>query len=103
MSRESEDKSDGELSEGELPSDEGEMSDEGELPESEPEDPPAKSSETSPQNADKFDRYKIWQEAMVNNMRSAMAKVGDAGQSSSETSDSDEENSAFYMVISLIS
>ena len=102
MSRESEDKSDGELSEGELLSDEGEVSDEGELPQSEPEDTPSKSPEleTSPQTADKFDRYKIWQEAMVNNMRSAISKVGDVGQSSSESSDSEEDNPAFMMVIS---
>lgn len=101
-SREPDDKSDGELSEGELPSDEGEVSDEGELPDSEPEvDPPAKSPETekSPESADKFDRYKIWQEAMVNNMRSAITKVGDVAESSSASSGSDEENSAFMMVI----
>ena len=101
-SREPDDKSEGELSEGELPSDEGEVSDEGELPESEPEEEPPKKSpepEKSPESADKFDRYKIWQEAMVNNMRSAITKVGDVGESSSASSGSDEENSAFMMVI----
>lgn len=94
------DKSDGELSDGELPSDEGEVSDEGELPESEEEvemstEVPDKSPKGS---GDKFDRYKIWQEAMVNNMRSAMTKVTDANHSTSEESGSDEENSAFMMV-----
>ena len=101
-SREPDEKSEGELSEGELPSDEGEVSDEGELPDSEPEEePPVKlpEAEKSPESADKFDRYKIWQEAMVNNMRSAITKVGDVGESSSASSGSDEENSAFMMVI----
>ena len=103
-SRVPDDKSEGELSEGELPSDEGEVSDEGELPDSEPEEEtPDKSPEPerSPESTDKFDRYKIWQEAMVNNMRSAITKVGDVGESSSASSGSDDENSAFMMVILL--
>ena len=97
-------KSDGELSEGELSSEDGEISDEGELPESEPEVevPPKKSPESvkSHDSGDRFDRYKIWQEAMVNNMRSVISKVGDNGmsESSEETTDSEDENSAFMMV-----
>lgn len=96
------DKSDGEISEGEL-SDEGEISDDGELPESEPEPekevkpPTASPNEKSP---DRFDRFEVWKDAMVTNMKSAFNKAGcpEAMISSSGSSESESDgNSAMYM------
>ena len=83
-----------ELSEGEIPS---EGSDEGELPDSEPEETEkATENEVKKPEADKFERFKVWQSAMTNNLRSAMAKVGPpgavGGQSSDESSGSDYED-----------
>ena len=95
-------KSDGELSDGEL-SEEGQISDEGEIseqdtPESLQSESPLVSKDTD--KSSRFDKFRVWQEAMANNVKSAYSKIGPETieTSSDESSESEDENPAFMMV-----